>query len=127
MRLDALFRPRSIAVIGASEKPTIGRRLIVSLDRLGFGGAIFPVNPNYQSVLGRQCYPSIAELPEAPDVAVFCLGDPLLLHALLPAAPSRHFAPEVLYRGLVPARPPGPAAPQPNARDCPHAPHPPLR
>ena len=35
MRLEALFRPKSIAVIGASEKPTIGRRLTASLDRFG--------------------------------------------------------------------------------------------
>ena len=46
MQLDALFRPQSIAIIGASEKPTIGRRLITSLDRLGFAGRIFPINPN---------------------------------------------------------------------------------
>src|SRR6516225_4850244 len=70
MRLEALFRPKSIAVVGASEKPAIGRRLIASLDRFGFIGSIFPVNPNYSTVLGRQCYASIAELPEAPDVAV---------------------------------------------------------
>ena len=47
MRLEALFRPDSIAVIGASEKPTIGRRLIASLDRLGYAGRIYPVNPGY--------------------------------------------------------------------------------
>ena len=69
MQLDALFRPQSIAIIGASEKPTIGRRLIVSLDRLGFTGRIFPINPNYPTVLGRQCYPTIADTPETPDVA----------------------------------------------------------
>ena len=74
MRLEALFQPRSIAVVGASEKPTIGRRLIASLDRIGFTGAIFPVNPNYPTVLGHRCYASIADLPEAPDVAVFCVG-----------------------------------------------------
>jgi acyl-CoA synthetase (NDP forming) len=55
MRLEALFRPNSIAVVGASEKPTIGRRLIASLDRFGFSGPILPVNPNYPTVLGRKC------------------------------------------------------------------------
>jgi acetyltransferase len=64
MQLDALFRPQSIAVIGASEKPTIGRRLIVSLDRLGFTGRIFPINPNYKTVLGLKCYASILDTPE---------------------------------------------------------------
>ena len=81
MRLDALFRPKSIAVIGASEKPTIGRRLIVSLDRIGFTGPVFPINPNYSMVLGRTCYPSISDTPEAPDVAVFCLGHRLCVRA----------------------------------------------
>src|SRR5712692_6617772 len=98
MRLDALFRPRSIAVIGASEKPTIGRRLIVSLDRLGFSGRVFPVNPNYDTVLGRQCYPNIAELPEAPDVAAFCLGHRLILDAFMAAA-ERGIRAAVIYDG----------------------------
>jgi len=74
MQLDPLFRPQSIAVIGASEKPTIGRRLIASLDRIGFAGKVFPVNPNFSSVLGHQCWPSIAALPEIPDVALFCMA-----------------------------------------------------
>jgi len=66
MRLEALFRPKSIAVVGASDKPTIGRRLIASLDCIGFAGPIFPINPNYSAVSGRQCYANIAELPETP-------------------------------------------------------------
>jgi len=74
MRLDALFRPKSVAVVGASDKPTIGKRLIASLDRIGFSGSIFPVNPSYSTVSGRKCYASIAELPETPDVAAFCVG-----------------------------------------------------
>src|ERR1700739_999059 len=86
MRLEALFKPRSIAVVGASEKPTIGRRLIASLDRFGFSGSIFPVNPNYPTVLGRQCYASIAELPEGPDVAVFCGGHERVLEPFAAAA-----------------------------------------
>src|SRR5947208_1214101 len=98
MQLDALFRPASIAVIGASEKPTIGRRLIVSLDRIGFEGQIFPVNPNYPSVLGRPCYPSIADTPEAPDIAVFCLGHRLILDAFTAAA-ARGIRAAVIYDG----------------------------
>jgi acyl-CoA synthetase (NDP forming) len=98
MQLDALFRPKSIAVFGASEKPTIGRRLIVSLDRIGFTGQIYPINPNYAEVLGRSCYPSIADLPEAPDVAVFCLGHRLILDAF-EAAASRGIRGAVIYDG----------------------------
>src|SRR4051794_9393807 len=86
MRLDALFRPKSIAVVGASEKPTIGRRLIVSLDRIGFTGRVYPINPNYPTVLGRECYPSISDTPETPEEAVFCLGHRLVLDAFIAAA-----------------------------------------
>jgi acetate---CoA ligase (ADP-forming) len=51
MRLEALFQPRSIAVIGASEKPEVGRRMVASLGRIGFAGAIYPVNPAYPIIL----------------------------------------------------------------------------
>ena len=98
MRLDALFKPKSIAVIGASDKPTIGKRLIASLDRIEFAGSIFPVNPSYSSVSGRKCYASIAELPDAPDVAVFCVGHARVLDPLLAAA-ERGVKGAVIYDG----------------------------
>src|SRR5271155_1584369 len=98
MRLEALFRPKSIAVVGASDKPTIGRRLIASLDRIGFDGPIFPINPNYSTVSGRQCYANVAELPETPDVAVFCVGHARVLDALRPAA-ARGVRGAVIYDG----------------------------
>ncbi len=98
MQLEALVRPRSIAIIGASEKPTIGRRLLDSLDLIGFKGAVYPVNPSYASVLGRQCYPSIAETPEAPDVAAFCVGHRLVLDPLKAAA-ARGVRAAIIYDG----------------------------
>jgi acyl-CoA synthetase (NDP forming) len=98
MRLETLFRPKSIAVVGASDKPTIGRRLIASLDRIGFAGPIFPINPNYPAVSGRQCYANAAELPEVPDVAVFCVGHARVLDALLAAA-ARGVRAAVIYDG----------------------------
>jgi acetate---CoA ligase (ADP-forming) len=98
MRLEALFRPSSIAVVGASEKPTIGRRLIASLNRFGFSGPIFPVNPNYPTVLGRKCYASIAELPAAPDVVAFCVGHERVFEPLSAAA-RRGVEAAVIYDG----------------------------
>jgi acyl-CoA synthetase (NDP forming) len=98
MQLEALFRPKSIAVVGASDKPTIGRRLIASLDRIGFTGPIFPINPNYSTVSGRRCYSSVAELPEAPDVALFCVGHTRVLDAFLAAA-KRGVKAAVIYDG----------------------------
>src|SRR3954470_24085541 len=90
MRLEALFQPRSIVVIGASEKPTVGRRMVASLDRIGFAGAIYPVNPAYSTVLGHPCYPTIADVPEAPDVAVFCLGSSAGFRCLPRGSAARH-------------------------------------
>ena len=107
MRLEALFRPTSIAVVGASDKPTIGRRLIASLDRIGFAGQIFPINPNYSAVSGRQCYANIAELPETPDVAVFCVGHARVLDTLLAAA-ARGVRGAVIYDGGFAERGPQP-------------------
>ena len=98
MQLEELFRPKSIAVVGASDKPTIGRRLIASLDCIGFTGPIFPINPNYSTVSGRRCYSSIAELPGAPDLALFCVGHARVLDAYLAAA-ERGVKGAVIYDG----------------------------
>jgi acetate---CoA ligase (ADP-forming) len=69
--LDALMRPRSIAIIGASQDPTkIGGRPVELLRRYGYAGQIYPVNPKAAMVQGLQAYPSVAALPEAPDLAI---------------------------------------------------------
>ncbi len=69
--LDAVFSPRSVAVIGASEKPgSFGRNLLWNLLSNPFGGTVFPVNPNRPSVLGIKSYPRISEIPEAIELAI---------------------------------------------------------
>jgi acyl-CoA synthetase (NDP forming) len=78
MNLAPLISPSSIAIVGASERQWLTRSLINSLDRLGFSGAVYPINPKYESVLGRSCYPSLDSLPAAPDVVAFCTGNELL-------------------------------------------------
>ncbi len=71
--LDALFEPRSVAVIGASNAPrSIGGVVMRNLLKGGFDGPIMPVNPKYQAVAGVLTYPDIASLPVAPDLAVVC-------------------------------------------------------
>ena len=74
MRPDPLLRPNSIAVLGASERPSIGQAVIASLGKLGFRGRVLPVNPKYETVLGHACYPSVADLPEPPDIVAFCVS-----------------------------------------------------
>ena len=79
MQLDPLVKPRSLAVVGATDRPgSPGRIVIESLGKLGFAGPIYPVNPKYATVLNHVCYPSLADLPEAPDVVVFSIRNPLI-------------------------------------------------
>src|SRR5512140_1374427 len=69
--LDIFFTPKSVAVIGATEKPgSVGRTLMWNLVTNPFGGTVYPVNANRPSVLGIKAYPSVAVLPETPEVAV---------------------------------------------------------
>lgn len=60
--LKPLLVPESIAVVGASEKPGPGRQVIENLAQLGYQGEVFPVNPNYEEILGIPCYPSLSEV-----------------------------------------------------------------
>jgi acetyltransferase len=69
--LDAFFAPKTIAVIGASEKEgSVGRTLIQNLEPKFFNGAVYPVNPRHSAILDLKCYPAITALPEKIDLAV---------------------------------------------------------
>jgi acetyltransferase len=69
--LEAIFRPRSVAVVGASERPgSVGRTLMSNLAESPFGGTVFPVNPQRASILGIEAVPSVTALPEPVDLAV---------------------------------------------------------
>lgn len=69
--LDAIFNPKNVAVIGASETPkSVGRTIMWNLITNPFGGAVFPVNPKRSSVLGVKAYPRLSDLPEKIDLAV---------------------------------------------------------
>lgn len=71
--LDSLFKPRSVAVIGASQTPnSVGGVIMHNLLKGDFAGPIMPVNPKYQAVAGVLTYPDIPSLPVAPDLAVIC-------------------------------------------------------
>jgi acetyltransferase len=71
--LEFLLNPRSVAVIGASNRPNgIGTIVMRNLLEGGFAGAIYPVNPKYDRVQGIRAFARPDQLPAAPDLAVVC-------------------------------------------------------
>ena len=67
--LRALFAPRSVAVVGASASPAkAGHQMLAALAT--FGGSVFPVNPTAETILGRPCRASVAEIEEEVDLAI---------------------------------------------------------
>src|SRR6202042_977677 len=69
--LRHLFEPGSVAVIGASRRTgTVGRAVLDNIRTGGYEGRLFAVNPHVGDVGGVRCVPTVAELPEAPDLAV---------------------------------------------------------
>ena len=72
--LASLLSPRAIAIVGASDSPArIGGRPLRYMLEAGFGGTIYPVNPSRETVQGVKAWPSLAALPEAPDVAILAV------------------------------------------------------
>ena len=73
-KLLALLSPRSIAVVGASDKrKKLGGRILRHLRRHGYEGDIWPVNPSHDMIEGLPCYPSVATLPGVPDLGLVVL------------------------------------------------------
>jgi acyl-CoA synthetase (NDP forming) len=71
--LRRLINPKVVAVVGASEtRGSFGERTLSNMS--AFTGKVFAINPKYQSLLGRPCVPSLAELPESPDCVVLCVA-----------------------------------------------------
>jgi len=74
-RLDKMFSPRSVAVIGAGATPDkVGHAIVDSLVTGGFPGRIYPVHPRHEEILGLQVYKDLDQLPEVPDLAVVALN-----------------------------------------------------
>lgn len=79
IHLEQLCRPRSVAVIGASQRAdSVGHIVLRNLVAAGFPGPIWPVNPRYDRVLDLPCAPDVTALPSAPDLAVLCTPPPTL-------------------------------------------------
>ena len=74
VQLEPSFNPRSVAVIGASRREgTIGNQVTKNLIEGKFEGPIYPVNPGAGEILGLKAYPSIEDVPEPVDAAIYCV------------------------------------------------------
>ena len=69
--LTPLFEPRSVAVIGATEREnSLGNVVVRNMLEAGFKGKLFAVNPKYEEVLGVPCYKSVEDIPQRLDLAI---------------------------------------------------------
>jgi acyl-CoA synthetase (NDP forming) len=74
--LDPMLRARSVAIVGASERPgSVGDQTVRQLVSGGFGGDVYPVNPRYPEVHGLQAYPSLDAIGFAVDLAVLAVAN----------------------------------------------------
>lgn len=79
-QIDRLLRPKSVAVIGASDRHgALGATLLNNLVQYEFAGAIYPVNPKRDELLGLKVYHSVSELPEGVDCAVLAIPRPFVV------------------------------------------------
>lgn len=73
--LERFFNPQSIAIVGASQDfATISGQPLKHLTAHGYKGRLYPVNPKYREVGGVRCYPSLADLPETPDLVLILVN-----------------------------------------------------
>jgi acetate---CoA ligase (ADP-forming) len=109
--LRPMLEARSVAVVGASVKPgSLGRQMLLELERGGFDGAIYPVNPGYDEVLGHRCYPSIGDVPEPVDLAILGVANARIEAAMREAA-AAGAASAVTFSSLHEEEPPEPGVP----------------
>jgi len=81
--LESIFRPASIAVLGASRKPgTIGRDMLKKILDFEFNGIVYAVNPAATFVNSMRSYRSVLEIPDSVDLAVICVPKKLVLQAV---------------------------------------------
>ncbi len=78
--LDAFFKPKSVAIVGASSDPKkVGNTALKNLVSMGYKGMIFPVNPREDSILGFRCYRNMLEIPEPVDACVLLVSADLTM------------------------------------------------
>ncbi|MGK7864635.1 acetate--CoA ligase family protein [Falsiroseomonas sp. E2-1-a4] len=100
--LEKMFRPASVAVIGASNDPDkLGGRTLLHLRELGYRGRIYPINVTAKQVQGLPAWPSVRDLPEVPDSALMLLPAALVEPALEDCAAKGILHVQVLSSGFA--------------------------
>ncbi len=106
--LIPIFRPRSVAVIGASTAPgKLGHDILANLKNGGFAGPLFPINPKADEILGLKAYKAIAETPEAPELAVVVIPAKIVSPTLEQCAAKGVKAAIIITGGFAEAGPDG--------------------
>ena len=78
--LDAIFRPRSVAIIGASNTPgKVGYILTRNMIQSGYSGKLWPINPRSESIQGLKAHKTVGDVPEDIDLAVIAIPSSLVL------------------------------------------------
>jgi acetyltransferase len=101
------MKPASIAVVGASQRMTRATRVVANLQRFGYGGRIFPINPRYSEILGLPCYPDLASTPECADSVVVAIPAEQVPAVLSAAVAAGVRGAVVLSSGFAEAGPAG--------------------
>src|SRR5437867_2370162 len=98
--MQALMNPRSVGVIGASERSARSARALRNLSAIGFDGDVYPINPKYEEVLGLRCFPSAAATPRPPDLVIVAIPAPQVPEVLAEAFEAGTRAALVLAAGF---------------------------
>src|SRR5215471_3576646 len=101
--VEALLRPRAIALVGISPKGGAGVNILKSGERFGFEVPTWPVNPRYDEIAGHRCYQSLRDLPQRPDCAVVSVPADAVLEVISEAAGASIPAVYVISEGFADA------------------------
>ena len=89
-QLEYLLRPRSVAIVGASQKAgAIGHTTVKNFKDLGFQGKVYCVNPRYNEVEGFPCFPTVADIPDPIDLAIITVPDQFVVDAMKDCAKKK--------------------------------------
>src|SRR4051812_28005241 len=98
--MRSLLEPKSVAVVGASQRGGRGADVVANLRKIGFPGTVYPVNPRYDEIHGYKCYASVSDLPPGVDCVVIAVGADSACNALEEAYANGISAAVVLAAGF---------------------------